>query len=138
MLFGFLGFYLLAGFIALSFGVGLLMKFGVLRTPGVVKTIAGWIGKMTWYVAEYVGGILMHLAMNPLDLLFTVLAGFLIGLFLLQASQSERAQPSNSPEKLPIRGASIQSLRVIERQLAERRHRAQAQLNEQYAKHTVQ
>jgi hypothetical protein len=136
-IFGIVCLYAAAAFISVSFAAGLLMKYGVIRTPGVVKRIVIAITQISWSIAQYVGGILIHLATNPLDLLFTVLAGSLIGMFLLQFLQAPKGQASYRPKSLPIRGSSIQSLSVVEQQLADRRRRAQAQLNEQYAKHTL-
>ncbi len=137
MLFGFFGFYLLAGFIALSFSVGLLMKFGALRTPGVVKDFSQLVGRITWRTTDYVIGILLHLATNPLDLVFTLLAGYLIGRIAYSIYNTRQSPPDRRPKNLPLRGPSIQSESVVQHQLAERRRRAQAQLDEQYAKFTV-
>jgi len=137
MLFGFLGFYVLAGFIALSFSVGLLMKFGVLGTPAVVTKIANFVGHMTGQILEYLARTLFHLATNPLDLVFTLLAGYLIGRLAYAIWKSQPSGTYNGPSNLPLRGASIQSANVVQQQLAERRRRAQVQLNEQYAKFTV-
>ena len=137
ILYGFFGFYLLAGFIVLSFGLGLLMKFGVLRTPGVVKDIADFVGRITWQTTEYVIGILIHLAANPLDLIFTLLAAFFVGRIAYSVYKTPPSQPYQGPKNLPLRGTSIQHPSVIQHQLAERRRRAQAQLEEQYTKFTV-
>ena len=139
MLFGFVAFYLIAGFISLSFGIGLLMKFGVLRTPGFLRDIYDRIQWVTYQTWLYVLGILIHLAQNPLDLVFTILAACLIGKIIYDVNMSpSNPQPMRySPENLPIRGATVQSSNLVHQQLADRRRRAQRQLDEQYSKFTV-
>ena len=140
MFFGFVGFYLLAGFIALSFGIGLLMKFGVLSTPGFLRNIYERIQWATYQTWLYVLGIFIHLAQNPLDFVFTILAACLIGkiIYAMHLSSSTPTPPARHyPRNLPMRGATIQSINLVQQQLADRRRRAQRQLDEQYSKFTV-
>ena len=129
---GILRFYSLIAFLVASFCLGLLLKFGVLTTPVFITRIHIVVG-------NYILKIITQLIENPLDLLFTLLAGTLMGLFfnaMFKDARNSNNKPQHS-DKLAIRGPAIQSRSTVEAQLNSRRLRAQEFLDRQYAKFNV-